>query len=261
MLKSELRDIIDAHCTKAYFPITEERDPIGHESRYFGLPWLEERREWPCYEGDPMPFVLQLDLAKIPEIEGLPRKGLLSFFHAGGWEEDGSNSAVIIQDTGLPGGLRPMPEGLRALTASVITGWVEKQDAPRSWALEEALENSRSHKLAEMIDDLMSEISGSVLDANGNEVLESDVLSEGIPYVAHCFESDKLSGHPFWAQGDETPKDSLGNVMTLVFQHNYDTGPRLGGLHGAESDNPCYGIGHIWYSPITGETYHNWACD
>ncbi|MFX4299999.1 DUF1963 domain-containing protein [Pseudosulfitobacter pseudonitzschiae] len=261
MPKSDFLTAVEELTKKAHFPVTKESDSIGCESRYFGRPWLEQDREWPLYDGAPMFFILQLDLAKIPALEGLPQAGLLSFFHAGGWEEDGSNSTVIIQDTTKPGSLRDMPDGHIELTASVIVGWVQKLDAPRSFILEEFFENKRASHLEAMVEDNMSVITGMVLDANGNEVPEVEVLCEGIPYNVHCFESDKLGGHPFWTQGDETPVDSTGAKMLMVFQHNYDMGPLLGGLNGAETGNPCYGIGHIWYSPATGETYHNWACD
>jgi uncharacterized protein YwqG len=260
MSKTALVEFLSALKRPVHFPVAEAQDDIGAESRYFGRPWMEAGREWPLYKGEPMTFVLQLDLATVPEIPGLPRTGILSFFHAGDYDATGANSAVLIQDTTTDGGLRDAPDGVPTLPSSAITSWISRVETPHYINVDEILEEHGDESYLEEVLYITSDTFGIVKNTDGVEVDDTVVIEEDIPFYNQCFELDKLGGYPYWAQGDETPKDSQGNPMIMVFQHNYDRGP-LGGLNGAESDDPCYGIGHIWYSPSTGETYYNWACD
>jgi uncharacterized protein YwqG len=260
MSKATLIDLLSTLKHPVHFPVTEKQEDIGAESRYFGRPWMEAGREWPLYNDDPMTFVLQIDLATVPEVPGLPRKGLLSFFHTSGYDKTGANSAVMIQDATADGGLRDAPEGVPTLPSSAITSWISREETPHYINVEKILEERGDESDLEEIEYITSDTFGIVKNINGVRVDDTVVIERDVPFYNQCFELDKLGGYPYWAQGDETPKDSQGTPMIMVFQHNYERGP-MGGLNGAEEDDPCYGIGHIWYSPSTGETYHNWACD
>ncbi len=52
-------------------------------SRFGGVPAVPVGFTWPSYDGKPMAFLGQLDLAALPAVEahGLPRNGLLAFFY------------------------------------------------------------------------------------------------------------------------------------------------------------------------------------
>lgn len=52
-------------------------------SKIGGFPNLPSDIEWPIYQGEPMAFIAQMDLAEIPNAKdfGLPSKGVLFFFY------------------------------------------------------------------------------------------------------------------------------------------------------------------------------------
>jgi hypothetical protein len=63
----------------------DEVDESLRRSRFGGAPDLPPDMPWPSVEGEPLTFVVQLDLAALAELEAaeeLPRAGLLSFFYA-----------------------------------------------------------------------------------------------------------------------------------------------------------------------------------
>ena len=63
----------------------DDDDESLTRSHFGGAPDLPPDMPWPSVEGEPLTFVVQLDLAALAEFEAaseLPREGLLSFFYA-----------------------------------------------------------------------------------------------------------------------------------------------------------------------------------
>ncbi|WP_411839778.1 DUF1963 domain-containing protein [Paracoccus sp. ME4] len=257
---NKIIDTICEHARKAYVPEIRNIEELGTETRYFGAPWMELNRTWPQFDGEKLPFVLQIDLSTIPEIPGLPRKGLLSFFHDGDWDEDGKNAVIQLQDPTARGGI-VYPLGVDMLPARVVSRWIEVADHPfgEDLASVTGLDEDKFEDLE--AEDLISFTVGTAMTSNG-EIPEADVIRQSIPAPGHNFISDKLGGWPTWAQGNETPSDRDGNPMVLVFQINAEEGPQAGNvdLVGECETHPCTGLGHVWFSPATGEFAHSWAC-
>src|ERR1019366_10712311 len=93
-------------------------------SRIGGRPNLPSELDWPIWHGEALPFVAQLDLTAIPEIEGLylPRHGSLFFFYEGGlraWgfkpEDEGSARVIYAPSSLADHPLRTPPEGVPAV--------------------------------------------------------------------------------------------------------------------------------------------------
>jgi uncharacterized protein YwqG/predicted DNA-binding protein (MmcQ/YjbR family) len=100
-----------------------------------GEPDLPEGQEWPVYrDGRPLAFLAQINLSELPEGAdrgGLPARGLLSFFSAWGWQDEGDadphppadepapawTRVILHQDLKM---LRPRqtPEGVNAFPAA-----------------------------------------------------------------------------------------------------------------------------------------------
>jgi hypothetical protein len=90
-------------------------------SRLGGHPNLPSEFDWPIWQGEALPFVAQLDLAAIPQIDGLrlPRYGSLFFFYQGGlWaggfrpEDAGSARVIFAPSSLIEHPLRMLPKGL-----------------------------------------------------------------------------------------------------------------------------------------------------
>jgi hypothetical protein len=90
-------------------------------SRLGGRPNLPADLAWPSWQGEPLPFVAQLDLAGIPQVEGLslPCEGSLFFFYEGGLEawgftpEHAGGARVLYATSNLSEHpLRAFPDGV-----------------------------------------------------------------------------------------------------------------------------------------------------
>lgn len=241
----------------AYIPeiIQASEGLFQKDSRYFGRPWMPNSMKWPGGLDKPMNFVLQLNIETLPEEwkAKLGSRGLLLFFHSDEYNtmEIGKNqnsnavmSHVVIVDIGEPGGLREFPLGLDiANSALVITSWQTVSDHP--WVAEENLPG-----LQEL--EAFSEVDTNLFDEN--LLIENPNLAVSAFHIWSC---DKLGGWPKWEQGNETMVDRNGQPMMFIYQVSGD------GLLDKfpDVDFPVYGQGHIFYSPDTGELYHQWACD
>src|SRR5438128_471334 len=113
------KDIVAAaRPTVFLIPGTPSEDPC---SRLGGRPNLPSELDWPKWQDQALPFVAQLDLAAIPQIEGLclPRHGSLFFFYEGGlraWgfrpEDEGSARVIYAPSPLAEHPLRTLPEGV-----------------------------------------------------------------------------------------------------------------------------------------------------
>ena len=71
-------------------------------SKIGGFPNLPSDIEWPIYQGEPMAFIAQMDLAEIPNAKdfGLPSKGVLFFFYdsnqSWGFSKTNAGAAQVI---------------------------------------------------------------------------------------------------------------------------------------------------------------------
>ena len=84
-------------------------------SRLGGRPNLPADLEWPLWNEEPLPFVAQFQLDRIPPMEGfpLPRKGSLFFFHEAGRNDEWDGLAVLFTSTPLAESpLRDFPDEL-----------------------------------------------------------------------------------------------------------------------------------------------------
>lgn len=99
-------------------PGVPSEDPC---SRLGGRPNLPSELNWPEWRGEALPFVAQLDLAAIPQIEGLclPSHGALFFFYEGGmdaWgfkpEDEGSAQVIYVPSSPAEHPLRMLPESV-----------------------------------------------------------------------------------------------------------------------------------------------------
>ncbi len=92
---SHVRSEIQGLARRALLMVTRPDDgmvlPFGC-SRLGGQPDLPPGTAWPTFDGRPLAFLAQLDLAELSSFpqfaSGLPADGLLSFFSVFGWRED-----------------------------------------------------------------------------------------------------------------------------------------------------------------------------
>ncbi len=134
-------------------------------NRLGGLPSLPPGLEWPEWRGRPLAFLLQLDLATLPRVPGLPElpeAGLLWWFYdAGqstwGFDPEDRGSWRLLFAEAAPADCSPQapPEGLvpedlfepLGLRATPVRSWPADEDpavqalalAPRQWEAFDAL--------------------------------------------------------------------------------------------------------------------------
>lgn len=247
-------DALNQYRREAYIALLERGDENSSDksSRYFGRPWMPNSMKWPT----DMNFVLQLNIETLPQEwkEKLGGAGLLLFFHNSTGDYDsgdvGKNqdtnaamSRVVIVDLGEPGGLREFPPDIENRNNTlVVKEWKAVANYPDTYNENldfKGLEN-------------FSEVDTRLFDEN---LLLEDPNLPVAPF--HNWRCDKLGGWPHWEQGDETLVDKNGNKMHFVYQVGHD------GLLDKfpEIEFPTWGVGHIFYSPDTGELYYQWACD
>ncbi|MEY8801980.1 DUF1963 domain-containing protein [Leisingera sp. XS_AS12] len=218
------------------------------------MPCLEEGREWPLYMDEPMAFILQLDLASLPVIPGLPRHGLLSYFRGEDFEEDQSNIALILQDTSKAGAPRQWPEGLEFTPSPrPVTGWRELTETLH---IEDLVELDLDGDPRDFPAMPRSEIAGTVRTSDGKTIPEAEAIATGATVRMHTFRTDKLGGHPYWDQGPERP--DVDDAI-LLYQVSDQVKPGIGTDILEDPACTIYGTAHIWYSPKNGRFYHDWA--
>jgi uncharacterized protein YwqG len=251
----EYRAVAAPHLRTFWVPqVSKSEEGAATASRYFGRPWLADGEAWPTIRGEKAAFVLQLDVAALPEPMSklLGGSGLVQFFYRAtdeGGVMDGADAIVrLVRPAG--GGAAEIPadayesdyanDGER--TPGAIVGWEvhEKADGPR-------------HDDA---DDL------GLSDAGDEIAARHDVYLDDLDGVADCAQGDKLGGWPFWTQASERPKDAAGRDMVPFYQIDagcfYD-GPSFPahapGLFAGD------GTGHLFVSPEDPtQLAFRWAC-
>lgn len=223
----------------AWVPVVEEGDGAITDSKFAGTPWLGASEEWPVCPncGNPIRFILQLDLAQLPEaVAGEYGSGLLQMFYCTneepmcdidceGWEPFAESVVVrLVEPEG--GATRQAAAELEdPFPAKRIAGWREVEDYP-GWQ------------------------EGARLGVELDEEDWIEVSNEpGFPRTG-----DKLAGWPYWVQDVEYPDcPRCGVRMRLLFQ--VDSNDNVPFSFG---DGGC---GHITQCPEHKDVVaFGWAC-
>jgi hypothetical protein len=167
------------------------------ESKYFGNTWIKSLTDWPTFENEPGLFVFQLDIKTLPEkiAKLLGNNGLFQFFVKPSGYSDNLKDILLARVVEPVDGLYMSVESKEYLSnettsveQKIITGWIEHED--------------QFHNEDQFFEE----------DEDENE--DNDL----------CVQGDKLSGCPFWYQGDEHP----GKSYELIFQ--LDMGSQFDGV-------------------------------
>ena len=173
----------------------------GPCSRFGGRPNLPSELEWPIWQGEALPFVGQLDLAAIPQIEGLclPSHGSLFFFYEGGmqaWgfkpEDEGSARVMYAPSSLAHHPLRMLPDGVAdemrfvGITLQPESGHVTLPDI-QDQALERLTPSAEERKhYSEFLEAWhrqvppLHRIGGHPEPVQGDPKLEAQLVSHGI---------------------------------------------------------------------------------
>jgi hypothetical protein len=239
--RDEGMKLLEAHRRPVWIPAVGEGDPGPTASKYFGSPWMAAGEEWPrvAFGTEPMRFVLQLDVATLPEPMSalLGGQGLLQlFYNAGGdWWPDSKDDGWIdrlsvvrlVRPDLVDGGAREQPpvrfDPIRRPRA--IRGWDEGTDLP--------------HR----------DCYGDLGLRRPFRKLEREYGFDVVDVVDRAYQGDKLGGWPCWTVTEDTPFDRRGLPMALVYQ--LDAGEFHDGLFApsyAPSLFAANGTGHIFAS-------------
>ena len=187
----------------------KKTEAFPQESRYGGMPWMPEGEEWPQWEGEPMSFVMQLDIAFLPaaaqETVGLS-EGLLQFFHGAGYDEEYRNEHIRVVDLKISGNLMKSPaiDDDRTPVHRSIGSWREAPSFPSWCCYEDIIRNAG-----------FPEEACFLLEYDMDEEILTDLMREaGIPYDAEkgiCpvpsrGSPDHLMGYPHWQQDEGNPE-------------------------------------------------------
>jgi len=245
---------VEPHRRAVWIPFVGDGDPGPVASKYFGSPWLAEGEAWPRADAlaRPMRFVLQLDVASLPEPMSrlLGGTGLLQLFYNTGmdwWPDpkdddwmDRLSVVRLVRPDLVDGGPREQPQDVddEPRQARTIRSWEEGTDLPHGEHYEEL-----------GIDGLFDEL---------EERFDLDVTD----MVDWAYQGDKLGGWPYWTQDNATPTDSKGEPMEFVYQ--IDAGSFADGLFApahAPSLFASDGTGQIFVSRTDpSELKFVWAC-
>lgn len=240
----------------AYVPEVSAQIGAPTGSRYFGQPWLPVGTPWPGEASRAFSFVLQLNTAELPAPWGTPpdQARLMLFFY----DERMDESAFLVVDPSLEGGVAVQPNNLQGNPPLAITAWHPVTD--HVWTEDfDTVFGDDAEAFSEFTEELDSGDIDTVLGTDGQTHTEKEAVQQGVAVHYHCYECDKLGGHPRWEQGNDTPEDENGNPMRFVFQLGH-RGLFLGDVP-ADLAWPTWGRGQIFTSDATGEWAYVWACD
>jgi uncharacterized protein YwqG len=245
-----------------YKPVVRKGDTDLPVSKYFGLPWLAAGEDWPEINGTKPTFILQLEVASLPEPykAALGGEGLVQLFYDTTGDNEWDESALVrrVLPNGLPsscmvdatleddeGGDDSEADDHAVTFTDDTAEW--KPKLIKDWKAD--VDYPRYEHLEELTDIDLEEI----FDRK-----EVDAASK----LDGCLQGDKLGGWPFWSQAVEFQDDNSGERMHYVFQ--LDAGCFFDGrkfpAH-APSVFAGDGTGHISVSPTDpNELKFWWAC-
>jgi len=193
-------DAVIPHRRTAYRPDVVEGDDDPKASKLGGTPWLPEGTTHPVCPNcnHPMPLLLQLDVATLPDPARYGGTGLLQLFYCTNAEPlcevdceaffPNAKSVVARRVDSTTKGAASAVEGER-FEAKRIVGWEATDDYP-NWE------------------------EGEELGITGLDDATIDALGEDWPLTG-----EKLAGWPAWVQGIEYPEcTECGEPQALVFQ-------------------------------------------
>ena len=174
----------------------QEADFALGESKIGGVPHLPEGFDWPTYDGVPLYFVAQINLARLPDCkaaEQLPRSGILYFFYEGGYvwgfDPQDAGAAVVRHYDGDPSALHP-----RTMTNAEGESRVFEPPCAVTFSVVSELPTDADDvDMAAVLDGVAEEERGKAT-ALIQECLEADEPAEGI--------INKLFGWPNLIQGE-----------------------------------------------------------
>jgi uncharacterized protein YwqG len=191
-----------------YKPVVSKGDADQPVSKYFGLPWLAAGEEWPELNGTKLTFILQLDVATLPEPHksALGGEGLVQLFYDTKGDNEWDKSALVrrVIPNGQPSSCKVDPTQNEADgDGDVFADAQWKPKLIKDWKAD--VDYPHYEHLEELTDVDLEEIFDRK-DVDASEKLDG------------CLQGDKLGGWPFWSQGVELQDDAAGQRMTYVFQ-------------------------------------------
>lgn len=250
------------HRRAAYVPVVTPIAEQGVESRYFGAPWLPDGMAWPTLHGDRMRFVMQINIATVPQTLAAlgGHQGLLLVFHSEHYEDGPAMSHVVLVDPQQPGRVHHVSGLTDTNPALAITAWHEVIDMPHMDTLEGM--DGYSEEVGDVLMEIGSDTWLKVKTLDGTDVPEREAIECRIVGPYHTYSCDKLGGWPDWEQGDETPEDRDGAPMDYVLQIGHEGLLFVDPSVDLEAiDWPTWGRGQVFWSARTGEGAYVWACD
>lgn len=237
----------ERHARRAWRPVCS---PFGLGAAQFGgVPVLGDGEAWPTCGGcgQPMQFLVQLDLAALPA--GAPARGagLLQLFYCstddGGCETWAPFSGTHLARL-LTGPTRAATPPVKPFPRKRIVGWEELVDHPSP---EEHGQLGLSYRY-----DFGARRVHLSCPELGIDGLEADM--DAAELVASAQPGDKLGGWPAWVQGVEYPRcPECGARMELVLQ--LDSEDNLPHMFGDA------GCGHVTQCPAHPHVLaFGWAC-
>lgn len=225
----------------AYQPVGRKVNEVSinelQYSRYFGPVFMLENTTFPTIEGRPGIMVLQLNLETIPESmqQYLGNSGIMQIFTEDNIQDYNPEEQLVVRyiDADAQGQFVPQTHMTYTIDSIVvIDSWKKVEDYPHSESFDEELEQ---------------------------KIQEQDVNYDDYP---DCWQGDKMGGHPFWYQSDETPVDSHQQEMQVVYQ--FDMGCFFDGMSGeayAQALAAAEGTVHVFVSKTDrNEVALTWAC-
>ncbi|MBI5533195.1 MAG: right-handed parallel beta-helix repeat-containing protein [Deltaproteobacteria bacterium] len=194
---------------RAWLPEVEEGDGPLTASKFGGRPWLSGSEKWPAcgHCKKPMPLVVQLEIAKLPEpLRDQIGHGLVQVFYCKRDTcADSENHSLcrLVSPSGAASTARA-PKLAKAPPALQIVRWLEFGELP-SWHELEALH----------LPNLPSTVREAGFSYNDGT---AGVEASGPAIDAHL--GDKLGGWPRWIQHRAPPACPIcgAEMTTLVFQ-------------------------------------------
>lgn len=239
MNKKQIKQAIKKLSKECFKPIVEidENNLEYCGSKYFGKAWLSKEEKWPTNEkGDYLTFVLQLDIATLPEPykKQLGKIGLVQLFFDIEYEGE-TLTQIVYPDNN--GSYHEQPLNNSDSTDYYIEGEKPKQKIIKSWESYQDFPHNEEQ-----------------LSDNVQELYEELMKSEDQLDLS-AIDGDKLGGYALWTQAGYSSED-------LVFQ--FGAGALVDNKQTFESHAPNLfagdGTAHIFYDKEDKSFEFNWAC-